>query len=398
MNIMLTKIIHLIVTRLFSYTQRQKYAPVKPLLALPRPVVLWRAVRARFKAVGVQYSNIALCLGLTACGGAVFTGLDEQQFTPLYQAHLLTSDQHTMQAGMHITQRGGNAVDATIAMILQAQISQAERMTLHQGGLCVGYDGSTATPFALDYSAPQFSQWTGLLALHARFGNIPFPALVLPVLRTQIEQPLSQALITWSQNPQIFSRMAPFADHPLSRHWQQRPAFSTPLGININDDIILALDHASQRNLINNTSPALSSTTTAPIVVGALDRSGLGVMCTSNPITHHSTTLESDNLFGIAPPDATTQDYALPLLTTSYNANNNKLRWVGAFAATTDAAEIIATHRSLISDAEIVLPATQNYMLSYCPVGLPFELALQTVQCASFSADPAALGWWISRQ
>jgi gamma-glutamyltranspeptidase/glutathione hydrolase len=121
-------------------------------------------------------------------------------------AALATASPYATQAGLDIMKRGGNAIDAAVAVAFALAVAYPESGNLGGGGFLVYYEAASHSVWTLDFRevAPgaatrdMFSGKSphegaiaagvpgtvaGLAAMHERFGNVAWKDLVAPAIR-----------------------------------------------------------------------------------------------------------------------------------------------------------------------------------------------------------------------
>lgn len=126
-------------------------------------------------------------------------------------AALATSSPAATQIGLHVLKKGGNAIDAAVAVSFALAVLEPRATGLGGGGFLTFYDARSGGVWTLDFreTAPAASKGpggkgaaaacvpgflAGLDAMHVRFGSQPWRALIAPA-RTLAKDDLAKTLL-----------------------------------------------------------------------------------------------------------------------------------------------------------------------------------------------------------
>ncbi len=149
-------------------------------------------------------------LGHEIFGGGSASSLGQAAPTPSVFGYAVADEPQAALAARQILNLGGNAADAAAAEGFALAATLPSRASLGGGGACLirmpGPDGTPAPAVTLTFppgkpSAPGGARPAaipslarGLLALQARYGALPFPAVIVPAERLASGAPVSPAL------------------------------------------------------------------------------------------------------------------------------------------------------------------------------------------------------------
>jgi len=145
-------------------------------------------------------------------GGAADSSLGQNAPAPSVFGYAVADEPEAALAGRQILNLGGNAADAAAAEGFALAVTLPSRAGLGGGGACVmkmpDAQGNAQPAVTLTFppGAPEAEGGSrpaavpalvrGLLALQARYGNLPFPAVIVPAERLASGTPVSPALET----------------------------------------------------------------------------------------------------------------------------------------------------------------------------------------------------------
>lgn len=147
--------------------------------------------------------------GVAAALLALAMPLAASQVTAAHAA-LATSSPIATQAGLNILKRGGNAIDAAVAVALVLGVAQPEATGIGGGGSLVYFDARTGAVWTLDFREVSPLEATratklragtpgflaGLDAMHKKFGTIAWRELVAPAIAVARESSKSELAAT----------------------------------------------------------------------------------------------------------------------------------------------------------------------------------------------------------
>lgn len=153
--------------------------------------------------------RVALAIVSAVVAGRTFAGSE----VTAAKAALSTASPQATQVGLSVMQRGGNAIDAAVAVALALAVTHPQAGNIGGGGFLIYYDAATRGVWTLDFreTAPLAAKrdmfghgadatsgkssrtgalaaavpgtLAGLQAMHQRFGSQPWSELVLPAIR-----------------------------------------------------------------------------------------------------------------------------------------------------------------------------------------------------------------------
>jgi gamma-glutamyltranspeptidase/glutathione hydrolase len=157
---------------------------------------------------------IAACLPLLGCGRIIGSGpkadLGQSALPPTQFGYAVADEPQAAVVARQILNAGGNAADAAVAEGFALSVTLPSRAGLGGGGACIlrmpDAKGNLQPPMALLFppgapasnagdrpaAVPMLAR--GLLALEARYGSMPFSAVVVPAERLAGGVPVSPAL------------------------------------------------------------------------------------------------------------------------------------------------------------------------------------------------------------
>jgi gamma-glutamyltranspeptidase/glutathione hydrolase len=163
--------------------------------------------KLRFTAMAVLpfLSSCGVGHELFGIGGSDNTSLGQTVATPTIFGYAVADEPQAALAARQILNEGGNAADAAAAEGFALAVTLPSRAGLGGGGACViKMPGSPATTLAFPPGAPATAGGAraaavpelarGLLAMQAKYGQLPFAATVVPAERLAGGVPVSQAL------------------------------------------------------------------------------------------------------------------------------------------------------------------------------------------------------------
>ncbi len=163
--------------------------------------------KLRFTALAVLplLSSCGVGHELFGIGGSDNTSLGQSSATPTIFGYAVADEPQAALAARQILNQGGNAADAAAAEGFALAVTLPSRAGLGGGGACViKMPGSPATTLLFPPGAPAATGGArpaavpelarGLLALQAKYGQLPFAATVVPAERLAGGVPVSQAL------------------------------------------------------------------------------------------------------------------------------------------------------------------------------------------------------------
>ncbi len=139
-------------------------------------------------------------------GGGADSSLGQNAPAPSVFGYAVADEPEAALVGRQILNLGGNAADAAAAEGFALAVTLPSRAGLGGGGACVMRmpDAQTAVTLTFPPGAPAAGGGArpaavpalvrGLLALQARYGNLPFPAVIVPAERLASGTPVSPAL------------------------------------------------------------------------------------------------------------------------------------------------------------------------------------------------------------
>jgi len=161
----------------------------------------------------LRFTALAVLPLLSGCGAghALFGGgtddssLGQTTNTPTIFGYAVADEPQAALAARQILNQGGNAADAAAAEGFALAVTLPSRAGLGGGGACViKMPGSPATTLTFPPGAPAVAGGArpaavpelarGLLAMQAKYGQLPFAATVVPAERLAGGVPVSQAL------------------------------------------------------------------------------------------------------------------------------------------------------------------------------------------------------------
>ncbi len=142
---------------------------------------------------------------LFGLGGAQDTSLGQSAATASVFGYAVADEPQAALVGKQILNQGGNAADAAAATGFALAVTLPSRSALGGGGACViKMPGSPAVTLNFAPGAPEVAGGArpaavpvfarGLLAMQAKYGQLPFAATIVPAERLAGGVPVSQAL------------------------------------------------------------------------------------------------------------------------------------------------------------------------------------------------------------
>ncbi len=205
---------------------------------------LSRGIASKIGATGImfkrcrQQTRFLLKSAVTACvAGALLSacaeGTDPEYgdvgYVSGFYGGLSVDEPTAALVGRNVLTAGGNAVDAAVAMSFALSVTYPSEVSLGGGGVCIVHDTSLGLTEVIDFIPPAGSgsgerpsaiptMVRGMAALHARYGQFPWRAVVSPSERLArlghrvsraFAADLTRAAAPLSQEPTLRAVFAP---------------------------------------------------------------------------------------------------------------------------------------------------------------------------------------------
>ncbi|NJO55181.1 MAG: hypothetical protein HC834_01240 [Rhodospirillales bacterium] len=152
-----------------------------------------RRGQRRQKQLLAAFSAVAITL-LAACGSGPDLPRDSGAQLPVQYGATVADDPQAALIGRDIISSGGSAADAAVAMYFAMAVTLPSNASLGGGGICLVYQANDRTVETLSFPAaapasipPSATRPSavpgnprGFYALHARYGRLRWPELLVP--------------------------------------------------------------------------------------------------------------------------------------------------------------------------------------------------------------------------